>query len=65
MAYVIAPPTPIMKGVSMVCGENASDKVKAVGSVIRAVKNCQKFANDCGKTKRCSGGDVKGCGGGG
>lgn len=39
----------MMKGVSMVWGENASARVKAVGSVSRAAKNCQKVANDCGK----------------
>lgn len=48
MAKVIAPPTPMMKGVSMVCGENASARVKAVGSVNKATKNCQKVVNDCG-----------------
>lgn len=57
MAYSIAPPTPMMNGVSMVCGENASANVNAVGSVRRATRNCQNVAKDCARNR------IQGCAG--
>lgn len=36
----------MMKGVSMVWGENASAKVSANGSDNRPARNCQNVAND-------------------
>lgn len=47
MAKSNTPPTPMMNGVSMVCGEHASASVSAKGRVRKAARNCQKVANDC------------------